>query len=202
MNGLITQGATGTHAVERALGDNLHRPRNWNHHQRNPDHEQFEGVDKVVYLFCNPYDHLLSLFRNCQSYNYWAVDHTKNCGGNWDWFAHFAAMFDPTDLNTFLTVPGDPIMYREHAAGYIRGGHSYDLLVCRYEILEENGLAPICDFFGIETPDWEFKQRNSNWEEEPTELRQLLHRKYYPVLDWYNALPLIQEVKSDSLCDV
>lgn len=200
MNALITQGSTGTHSLERAFGDSLYRPNGWNHHLRHPQGIPPE-VSKVVYLFCNPYDYVLALFRINTRSPGWIQEHTKNVSGSWCDWTHYFELCPADDMLTFLKMDFEPLRYREHAENYLHGRHDFELLFVRYEQLAI-GIEPICEFWGVENPGWEWKARKSNWETESGEVKKWLHHKYWEDYDWYRNLPLVQRVPNDSECHV
>lgn len=180
---LISQGSTGTHSITRLLKDKLYRPANWNHHERDPYHKQFNKELNIAYLFCNPLDYVLALFRIQKRTPSWIVDHTKNTGGDWKYFQ------TPRRLDEFLEDDYDPFKYWEHFEGYRDSGRR--ILFVRYEQLKR-GIDALCEYWNVKTPaGWKYRKRVSDWT--TSRHKAGLLRKYGRLMERYNDLPLIFE---------
>lgn len=194
-NFLITQGCTATYSLIGAVGKHFNYGTNpsFNHHNRNANNVAFTEESRVVYIFCNPYDYVLSCFRRWENTD-GVRSHNQQCGGDNEYYVSK----NYKGLKDFLSDPYDSFKYKEHADGYLYNDQrKYNLLFAKYEVLSEYGIKPILDFWNLDNdPDcFKFKQRSSNWKNESQEIKDLLEFKYGDVMKWYEELPLMQELK-------
>jgi hypothetical protein len=191
-NFLITQGCTGTYSLIGAVGKhfNYENTRSFNHHSRNANNGAFTKESNVVYIFCNPYDYVLSCFRRWKNTD-GVRSHNQQCGGDNEYYVSK----NYRGLEDFLSDPYDCFKYKEHADGYLHNDQrKYNLLFVKYEVLSEYGIQPILDFWNLSNDPncFKFKQRSSNWKNESQEIKDLLEFKYGDVMKWYEELPLTQ----------
>ena len=197
-NLMITQGCTGTYSIIDVLGDHFNFGRghgNINHHCRNPNRDpdrniSFDG-SKLVYIFCNPYDYVISSFNRGERFNI-AHNGADQCNGDYEYFENNIGQ----TLVEYLKDPYDAYKYREHAEGYLNNvDRKYSLLFLKYEALSEYGIKPLINFWNLDVNPalYTFKKRKSDWTQQPEEIKELLKSKYGDVMEWYQKLPLVQE---------
>ena len=198
-NLMITQGCTGTYSIIDVLGDHFNFGRghgNINHHCRNPNLDpdrdiSFEG-SRLAYIFCNPYDYAISSFNRGAKFNE-VHNRPDQCNGDHEYFRDRQGQ----TLKEYLEDPHDAYLYREHAEGYLNNpDRAYDLLFLKYEALDVHGIKPLLEFWNVSMDPaiYKFKKRKSDWTQQPPEIKDLLSKKYGATMEWYQSLPLVQQL--------
>jgi hypothetical protein len=192
-NFLITQGSCGTYALKYCMGEyfNYGYKIPWNTHSNNPNTPPKDS--RVVYLFANPYDTILSYFRrdkvefNCNGG--FLFPHTTNIGGDVDYFKNPENRI----IENFLKDEYDPFFLREHYDKWATyNERNYDLVMMRYEELSENGVSSFIDYWDLpKNLEFKFRKRSSDWQNEPQEIQDRLKQKYGEYFDAYHSLPLV-----------
>lgn len=192
----VTQGCTGTYALMHFFPGEFDYS---DHHQRNP--EMPEYVEKVFYVFCNPFDYVISSFgrsdrqEGIQNFN---ISHTKQCDGDYKYF--LANYENSINLKSYLSDPYDAYFYKDHTLGYMNHSErSYDLLILKYDSLKKSGIDALVSFLNSKKNpnDFVFQQRKSDWNNQPEEIKKLLISKYGDVMDWYNSFPDVSFYEKD-----
>jgi hypothetical protein len=172
---------------------------NWNTHSRNP--ELPPENSKVMYLFANPYDTVLSYFRravwndesNCQSSNNsWLEHHCRNLEGD----SRYFNKPENRVLENFLKDDYDPFLLSEHIEKWMsHENRNYELWLMRYESLSINGINPFIEYWNLpKDMSFNFKIRNSDWKSNSVEIQQGLERKYGSLFEIYYSLPLVSKL--------
>jgi len=188
---IITPGACGTHALIDFMGSSYSKR---DHHRRNSN--SFQANSKIVYLFANPYDTILSFFRRNDQGGKFLESHCKHMEGN-DGYFHKKKI----TLEEFLKDPNDPFMLEDHYLEYVNNvNRNYDLLVVRYDTLKYEGPKSIIDFWGLDIDPSKFKfiKRNSCWTDQSEEIQDLFYQKYGKFKDMYDQLPNSQLYKREN----
>ncbi len=164
----------------------------WHHgHYRQPPARVDEDV-RVVYLFGNPMNAVVSFFNRRRSKSrlhgftqadqhpdpQWAQKHCRNLGGDW-------RALDPTwGLREYLANGKDLFGLEEHFRNWTTARRPYPMGLLKYETLWDN-LEPCFRYLGI--PDCDLsrfpgrQKRGSDWKSLPPELQEGL-------LDLYGEL--------------
>jgi len=197
-NLLITQGCTGTYSIIDVLGDHFNFGRGHgkiNHHCRNPNMDPDRQISfaksKLVYVFCNPYDYTISSFTRSEEFNR-VHNAADQCDADYNYFNERKGQ----TLREYLEDPYDAFKYEEHARGYLENPErKYELLFMKYECLEQHGILPLINFWGVTNVNpasYTFKKRKSDWTSQPDDIKELLEKKYGSTMKWYESLPLYQ----------
>ena len=194
-NLLITQGSCGTYALRNAVGEHYNKIDGWNTHSRNP--EVTPQNSRVVYLFANPYDTILSYFRRDKeefnSQGGFLFAHVEHIGGDTEYFKKP----DNRLLENFVKDDYDPFFLSSHLESWVLNeSRNYALKIMKYESLAVNGIVPFMDYWDLpKEVSFNFKQRNSAWQRESPEIQTALRQKYGDLFDIYESIPLVSELK-------
>ena len=175
---LISTGCCGTKAVLTFLKQSgLIRPQAWHSHRRNPNDVK-APPDSLVYLFANPYNSILCMMSRFNRGN----AHIKNIGGDIGGYSNFRPK-GGWNIESYLKHGKDFFMLENHFDIWYNSGHN--VMFVKLErlpevwpvILERWGMDP-------KTVDqgFELKERNSNWQQQPDNIKQGLQNmlgKFY-----------------------
>ena len=93
----------------------------------------------------------------------------------------------------YLKNPYDAIMYREHLEGYANNpNRKYRFMFIKYESLGDNDIvSKVKKFWNLSNshPDFVFKQRSTDWKDQPEKIKELFNNKYGKLMEWYDNLP-------------
>jgi hypothetical protein len=145
--------------------------RPWKHLPTPPEDGDVKDGFRAVYLFGNPMNAVLSVFR--RDYQRWHVrnmreDVTEPWSRDWD-------------LNAFLQQSEDPFHMAKHFRTWTQTDRSYPILCLKFDALWEH-LPEFFAFAGLPTSSIdtfpERRKRASDWTEEPKRVRSPLQDLY------------------------
>lgn len=188
---LVTMGACGTYMMKDlihpiSLSSDI---KNFNRHRRDPN---IKGVDKVVYLYSNPYDTILSYHRRGFM--------TKNGAGHC-YYIGGDCVFLNNNLNlnliNFLKLEYDPFKLKDHFLGYLNfQERGYDILFVKYEFLNKY-IDTVLDWFGCDqiATKFQLKNRKSNYQNQPSEVQYFLKKTWGDLMDIQSDMPEAKIIK-------
>lgn len=147
-----------------------------NPHSRNPKYQEYwnhKYNGKVVYLYSNPYDTILSFYRRGFFNN---INHYKNLECN-----NLNKIKLGLSLEEFLKNGEDYFQLEEHFKNwYNYKDRYYDIMFIKYEKLEKN-IISFMSWFDISEKDalkFKVKKRNSDWRNENDNIKKGLKHIY------------------------
>ncbi len=209
MNFIISQGGCSSWAIMRWAGtpfpimiDGFE----YNAHGRDPNHisflqnahpidkkKSYKENDRVLYVIANPYDYTIYCLNKVLG---WTLSHVAQAQSDFEYFEK-----NKPNLIEYLRDPYDAFLYKEHAEGYLNNdSRKYDLMFIKYESLKDNDIMNrVKKFWNLSDshPDFEFKQRSSNWMDCSEEIKELFDKIYGNLMKWYNSLPDYSILKSN-----
>jgi len=209
MNYIISQGGCSSYGIMRwaktpfpIIIDGFE----YNAHGRDPNYISFlssllpidrkklyQKGDKVLYVIANPYDYTIYCLSKDPG---WTIHHAAQAGSDFKYFEK-----NKPSLIEYLNDPYDAFFYKEHAEGYLNNdSRKYDLMFIKYESLNDVDIMNrVKEFWGFSDghPDFEFKQRTSNWTNSSQEIKELFDKKYGHLMKWYEELPKYSILKSN-----
>lgn len=134
------------------------------------------GTKKVLFLIGNPYNSVISVFKRK-----YARSHEISMNYGKLWFKNEEEMnpvlSQDTKLEEYLDMNLDLFNINEHIENWINyETKSFDIIIVKYEFLEDH-IDEIMKFLNCSKP-FEIRKRNSNWKEEPEEIRKKLIKIY------------------------
>jgi hypothetical protein len=169
------------------------------HLRRPPEKRALDGR-KMIYMFGDPYDAVISFFkrriRKTRSHGFntreadgdplWVVKHCENIGGD------HQAMKPQWDLTNYLDNGVDLLRMEEHFDNWVNGKTEYPILFVRYETMW-NHLREIFNFVGLPEsaiPGFPPQEsRGSRWQDEPEPIKLKLTKIYGRLRDRIVAAP-------------
>jgi len=181
---LVSTGGVGSCAVERWAHDKLckeHLGKRWSAHTRDPLIYTEEGV-RVLYIFGNPYNQLLSFFR--RGFMKAPYLHCQHVGGL---VAHLSQE-NQWEIGTYLTERRECYKLRQHFEGWWGFKHrQYDIMFIRYETIP-NHINDLREWFGIEER-FEFVPRASDFTKQSEAIQAGLVKMFGDYKEMLDALP-------------
>jgi len=171
-------GGVGTTMLYRFLkSQNVNIPadhpnwRPWKHLLVPPADSEVKDGFRVVYVFGNPMDAVLSVFR--RGYQKWHIDNMReDINGPAD---------DAWQLDDFLQESKDPFRMAQHFRTWKEANRSYPILYLKFDALWRH-LPEFFAFVGLSTESLddfpEQRERASDWTEETEYVRRRL-KKFY-----------------------
>ena len=133
--------------------------------------------DKVLYIFVDPYNAVLSYDRRGflkQSH------HVRNIEGDIEGFNQGS----PWDLSKFLSNGTDFFLLYDHFnRWYMHHEREYEIAFVKYESLSTS-MDSVCEFFGLPHKQFSYKARNSDWnnlDEQELAMLQSMYGDYHKV---------------------
>jgi hypothetical protein len=180
---LITPGACGTTMMAELVG--LRTLNNgqfdYRRHRRDPD---IRDADHVIYMYSNPYDKILSFHRRGFFSN---PAHCQHADGDIEYFMKHT---DCT-LEEHLKLPIDPFGIEEHFHNYYNfDDRKYNIMFVKYESLE-NTIPDVLKWLNSShrLSEFKFKKRNSDWNDQPENIKELLEKKFGNHKRFLDTLP-------------
>lgn len=190
---VVSYGGVGTHMLmpmiddEDWLGhtiksDNKKDPMRYPHHMRYPPasfkEHGYDGQVKVIYVFGNPINSVLSHFRRrIANKRSWCRHACLNLGGD---YKKFKASWD---LQDYLNNGEDLFKLEEHFDNWTTlsaNAIDYEYMILKYETADRHETE-IQAFLDSDLP-LNFKKRNSDWRSEAEETKQKLVEMYGSLL--------------------
>lgn len=202
---VVSYGGVGTHMLMPMIKDDEwlgHTIKNKNldhmkypHHLRNPpgSFKQFgyDGKVKLIYVFGDPINSVLSHFRRrIANKKTWCKHHCLNIQGD---HKKFSAKWDLID---YLKNGEDLFKLEEHFDNWTNldpASIDYDYMILKYETAGKHEKQ-IMEFLNSDVP-LNFQKRNSDWRNEPEEIKAKLVNMYGTLLDKCDAFKEITIVK-------
>lgn len=180
---LITPGSSGTNMLANLVGiEKLNNgKKNYDRHRRDPD---IKGVDKIIYMYSNPYDMIIS-FHKRGFFN--DLQHCKNMYGDVEGLKEKLGC----SLEEYLKFYKDFFKIEDHFFSYYNyEERKYDIMFVKYESIQNN-IPFVLKWLNSEHKEEEFvfKKRNSNWKEQPENIKNLLKNKFGDFYDFLDGLP-------------
>jgi hypothetical protein len=158
------------HDVDIPQGHDNWKP--WKHLPEPPSDDEVKDGFRAVYLFSNPMNAILSVFR--REFQYWHV-RAMNMDDDYN------AWGDDSDLEDFLEQNTDHFRMARHFHNWTQADRSYPILLLRFDALWEH-LPEFFAFAGLPTKALdefpEQRERASDWTEEPEYVRERLQDFY------------------------
>jgi len=155
------------------------------HHIKTPP-KTFGTNTKVVYLYGDPYNAILSYFRRRkQNYITWTIRHCENIRGD------YKKMNVNWDVKDYLKNGEDLFKLEEHFDNWTKAtGVDYEICSFKYEETPKN-LGKLYEFLDIKEPKYKthFKVRKSDWRNEDEETKNLLSDMYGSFYEKYENYP-------------
>jgi hypothetical protein len=143
----------------------------WKHRPRPLEERTVPPGFRAIYLFGNPMNAVLSVFR--RGYQRW---HFRNMTGDFDgWNEELSC------LDGFLRRDTDPFRMEEHFENWMQADRSYPILLLRFDTMWAH-LPELFAFVGLPTrlidsfP--EKRERHSVWQNEEERVQNQLRRMY------------------------
>jgi len=179
---IITPGGAGTYYMKKFLGEHYSVGR-YSAHRRNPE---IEGYDKVVYLYSNCYDTVLSYHR--RGFLNTPYEHVKNIGG--DLLKIFSQ--NHWTLKEYISNGIDFFNIDEHFYNwFFNDERKYDVMFLKYESLPQN-IERLLDFYDLPkawSEQFDFKPRTSDYTKVSRAIRRGLYKMYSDHQDFLDLLP-------------
>ena len=212
-NILITQGGCGTTSLipilQSYIADDVHR------HERIPELlENKHPTSKVVYIFGNPYDTLVSCSGRKFGEDSFLYYHASNL--IWDEIlpdkknkhkqllesdGHPRGTAEEI-LESYLDVEQDCFDFENH---YSRWKHkkdrTYSIRFVRYEGLLQHGISLFNEWWDVNIPEnvWSPRQRNADYTNLNKDVFSKLESMYGDWFEKYQSLPLVEDVYPEEL---
>jgi hypothetical protein len=185
---LTSFGGTGTTMLYRVLEahgldlpPNAPKYRPWKHLRVPPEDDAVPAGFRVAYLFGNPMNAVLSVFR--RDYQRWHVRNMRDDLTGWD---------DDWTVEAFLAQERDHFAMAPHFHRWTRAERAYPILLLHFDALWDH-LPEVAAFFGLPTralDDFPAKRpRHSDWTDEPPAVQAHLRRLYGDLHAEIEALP-------------
>lgn len=156
------------------------------HHIRKPPKTFSEPV-KVVYIFGDPYNAILSYFRRRKEQRKtWVKEHCKNIRGE------YKKINENWDLLDYLKNGEDLFKLEEHFDNWTNiKEKDYQVAVLKYEStsIYIKDLLDFIDMDPSKSDKFEFKKRKSDWRNQPKEVKDLLEKMYGGFYEKYKNYP-------------
>jgi len=179
---VVSYGGVGTYMMMDVIGKNnfLKIPETsgiWQkeyHHIKCPPKTFGEPV-KVIYIYGDPYNALISHFRRRCILKEWARNHCKNMHGEWwklntDW-----------ELLDYLKNGEDLFKFEEHFDNWVNiKDKDYDVMVLKYEFVKKYENV-VLSYLDSENPI-NYKERLSNWNDLDSDSFELLKNYVWKIL--------------------
>lgn len=181
---MVTPGSAGTYYMKSFLGKN-YNPLKLNTHRRNPKMpKRFKG--RVVYLYSNPYDTILSYYR--RGFLKEPYDHCSHIEGDLKGIREKNKWF----LQEFLKNGRDFFQLGDHFRQWFSyNGRTYDILFIKYESLLQT-LPQLIEWYELPKEKmlkkFHFTARNSSWRNQPREIQEGLWKIYGDHFDFLDNL--------------
>jgi len=199
-NVLITQGGCGTASLQKVttnvINGDVHI------HERYPESMDIKYPNsKVVYLFGNPYDCLMSLARRDK----FLLEHCHNLKcfiplkeNKFHQFCKDDRSNFPTGtpeeiLEIYLDFDQDIYNFKDHYERWKNlKDKTYSIRFIKYEGLKNNGITPLNEWWDTNI-NWNFAGRTSNYKQLDERLFSKLENMYGKWFDEYQKLPEIED---------
>ena len=202
-NIFITQGGCGTTSIINHI-----RPHTENIHI----HERCSDLidknypnSKVVYVFGNPYDCLMSLARR----DMFLLEHCHNMRCSIpieknkfhqlckDDRSNFPKGTPEEILETYLDLQQDIFKFKDHYERWkVTDNKAYSIRLIKYEGLLNHGLSLFNDWWGTDIDEsiWKPRMRSSDYSKLDAKLIEKLEFLYKDWFDVYNILPDVEDI--------
>jgi hypothetical protein len=167
-------------------------------HLRNPPApEEVPPGFRVVYLFGDPRNALMSIFRRGLQESAYRWLHFREDGDILEWLKERPpeeARQRLSSLEAFLEAGVDEFQLEDHLERWLtRQRSGYQVLFIRFESLPDTWPA-VRDFVGLDPhhPAVELRRRGSDWETLPPALREQINEVYGGLVERIEALPAVQ----------
>jgi hypothetical protein len=139
---ITSHGGTGTTMLydflENYSVDVPQDPSRWKHLPEPPTDSEVRQGFRALYLFGNPINAVLSVFR--RDYQRW---HFRNMTGDFDGWNE-----DLEHLSRFLDQESDPFEMQKHFHAWTTADRSYPIMLLQFDALWDN-LPELFSFFGL-----------------------------------------------------
>ncbi|MCS4122739.1 sulfotransferase domain-containing protein [Salinibacter ruber] len=153
----------------RDIPKNTHDWIPWKHQQVPPADEDVKQGFRALYLFGNPMNTVLSIFR--RGYQHWHFERMNESGEGQGL----------QNLEEFLKHDDDPFQLADHFERWTTAKRRYPIMLLRFETLWEQ-QEEVFAFLGVPSGlQDEFpkrRERHSDWRKQPVEHRKRLKRIY------------------------
>ena len=203
-NVFITQGGCGTSSLSGVTTNYVNR--DVHIHERYPEtiNDKFLN-SKVVYLFANPYDCLLSLARRDRyllehAYNIRCpipIEENKFHQFCRDDRSNFPTGTTEEKLEIYLDFGQDIYDFKDHYERWkILKNKTYSIRFIKYEGLLKYGLSLFNDWWGTDIDEsvWKPRMRSSDYSKLDAKLIEKLEFLYKDWFDMYNILPDVEDI--------
>lgn len=194
---LVTPGACGTHMMARLIGlrehsngrvapttvEAAHATAKYSRHRRNPD---IRDADHVIYMYSNPYDTILSFHRR-GFFN--GPGHCQHIDGDVEYFMKHVS--GGCTAEEYLKLPIDSFGIEDHFYSYYNfDDRKYNIMFVKYESLEKT-IPEVLKWLNSshKLSEFKFKKRNSDWTDQPENIKELLEKKFGNHKRFLDTLP-------------
>jgi hypothetical protein len=157
------------HGVDVPQDHSNWRP--WKHLPTPPEESDVKDDFRALYLFGNPMNAVLSVFR--RDYQRW---HFRNMTGDFEGWSD-----EMEHLDGFLEQESDPFRMDEHFRTWTTAERSYPIMLLHFDALWQH-LPELFSFFGVpyrlREAFPERRERHSDWRDEPDDTREPLEALY------------------------
>lgn len=136
-------------------------------HRRNPP--EFNNKDKIIYVFSNPMNAALSFFNRKKLRLRFPINHSKNLGG--------ISFKRKLSLEKYLNIGVDNFKLEDHWNRWVNHDYNCPYMLLRYETMHKYD-DQISEFLNIPKGYLEYKNRKSDWTNEPENIKNLLYKMY------------------------
>ena len=181
---LVTQGSAGSTWFKSILGAKTLAGNCKSFTNRHIHTAIVPDVKKIVYIYSNPYDTILSYYRRKFMSN---TIHCRHMGGDVDFLSKHTGL----SLLDFLSLEYDPFMIERHFKNYYYNeDRTYDLMMVKYEHIP-NYIEDILEWFDSshKINEFQFKSRKSNYKDQPQKIQELLEKT------WGNLMAFQQKLE-------
>lgn len=181
---LVTPGAAGTYMMAKLVGNKKYLNGGLDFYNRHHHTGIIKNVEKVIYLYSNPYDTILS-FHSRKFMN--SPFHCTYMGGDVQFLNRNLGL----NLRDFLNLKYDPFLLEKHFNNYYNiAGKYYSLMMVKYESLPDH-IDIVLDWLNRSEcrKNFEFIPRKSKWYEQPQVIQDLLKHTWGNLMEFQTKLP-------------
>lgn len=181
---LITPGAAGSYMMAQLVGGSKYLNGGIEFFNRHHHTGIINNVNKVIYLYSNPYDTILS-FHSRKFMD--SSNHCTYLGGDVQFLNRNLGL----GLEEFLSLRYDPFFLKQHFNSYyINGGEQYSLMMVKYESLPEN-IDIVLEWLDRSEcrENFNFIPRISKYQEQTKHIQSLLEYTWGDLMQQQSELP-------------
>jgi len=153
-------------------------------HRNQPPQKLHKPNSLVLYLYCNPLNHALGMYKKKQ-----ARGHCEQMGGD------VAGIQGVKTFEEFVENGVDYFKYYTHLSNWLNTETEYPRVLIKYEHIKEE-FDNFCRLIEIGSgPPLNFRQRKSDYNKYSDSIKDKLHKMFKRELELYNSIPPLTVVK-------